>query len=58
MNNNKTFNNINNTLNSQLNKNSIINNNFKIVPVVTYTNAEEYKSLILSENRRKSGIYR
>ena len=25
--------------------------------VVTYTNAEKYKSLILKENKRKSGIY-
>jgi hypothetical protein len=29
-----------------------------IIPVVTYTNAEKYKYLILKENKNKSGIYR
>jgi len=52
------MNNINNILNSQLNNLSNINNNIKFIPLVTYTNAEEYKSIILSENKRKSGIYR
>ena len=41
-------NNINNT-----NKNKII-----IIPVITYVNADKDKSLILTENKRKSGIYR
>jgi len=30
----------------------------KIIPIVTYTNAEEYKSLILKENKNKLDIYR
>jgi hypothetical protein len=29
-----------------------------IVPVITYTNAEDQKVLILKENKRKSGVYR
>ena len=42
---------MNNNKNNNLNKT-------KLIPVVTYTNAEEYKSLILKENKSKSGIYR
>lgn len=32
------------------------NNN--IIPIITYSNAEKYKPLILKENKSKSGIYR
>lgn len=32
--------------------------NTKIIPAVTYINPKEYKSLILKENKNKSGIYR
>lgn len=40
--------------------NNNINNNFKtkLIPIVTYTNAEKYKYLILKENKNKSGVYR
>jgi len=32
--------------------------NNKLIPRVTYTNAATYKSIIIAENKRKSGIYR
>lgn len=36
-----------------------MNNNFsKIIPIVTYTNSEKHKFLILKENKNKAGIYR
>jgi group I intron endonuclease len=35
-----------------------MNKNIKIIPLVSYTNASEYKNTILSENKNKSGIYR
>ena len=40
--------------------NTNINNNFnktKLIPIVTYTNAEKYKSLILKENKKKEIWY-
>jgi hypothetical protein len=40
------------------NNKNIVLNKTKIIPVVTYTNVEKYKSFILKENKRKSGIYR
>jgi group I intron endonuclease len=32
--------------------------NNKIIPLVTYTNLDKYKHIIISENKRKPGIYR
>jgi group I intron endonuclease len=40
------------------NKNNMKNNNNKIIPVISYMDASRDKSLILCENKRKSGIYR
>jgi len=45
----------NNNNNNNNNKN---NNSNKIIPIVTYTDASRDKSLIISENKRKPGIYK
>lgn len=34
------------------------NNNFEVIPISSYLNSEQNKSLILKENKNKSGIYR
>jgi len=34
------------------------NNNIKIIPVVSYSNADKDKFIIYKENKNKSGIYR
>ncbi len=42
-----------------MNKNNNNNNNkINITPIITYINADKNKSIILTENKRKSGIYR
>jgi group I intron endonuclease len=38
--------------------NNNYNNNTNIIPVVSYSNAYKYKSIIYQENKNKSGIYR
>jgi group I intron endonuclease len=39
-------------------KNNNNNNNNNIIPVVSYSNAGKYKSIVCKENKKKSGIYR
>jgi len=34
------------------------NNKVKVVPIISYGNAEMYKTSILEENMNKSGIYK
>jgi hypothetical protein len=34
------------------------NNNIKIIPVVSYSNADKDKLILYKENKNKSGIYR
>jgi group I intron endonuclease len=49
--------NMKNNNNSNTNNNNN-NNNLKIIPLITYNNADINKSLIYEANRSKSGIYR
>jgi len=35
-----------------------MDNNYFIIPIVSYPNTDKHKSLILKENKNKVGIYR
>jgi hypothetical protein len=57
---NNSENNTNNSLNNNVNStsNCKVNCNINNIPIVIYANAEEYKYVIIQENKGKSGIYR